>query len=67
MTDVEEGRTAVKSLLSKGCGCVVLTMGGSGVVFTDNGKIIHVPAEKVDVVDTTVSLESIKINLMRLH
>jgi ribokinase len=58
VTDIESAHTAVKMLQLNQPGCVVLTMGGSGVVFTDlddmtNDNIHHIPAVPVDVVDTT--------------
>ena len=59
--DVESGREAVKQLLARGPGCVVLTLGAGGVVFSGRGpsgrdSITHLPARTVQTVDTTVRL-----------
>lgn len=63
MTDRASGESAVLSLQNEGPGCVVLTMGSGGVLYTlpreerngdDSVSVHHVPAEPVNVVDTTV-------------
>ena len=57
--DLPSAHKAVETLHSLGPGCVLLTLGEKGVVFTERGKraedIKHMEAEKVEVVDTTVS------------
>ena len=58
--DVETAKEAVRQLLARGPGCVVLTLGAGGVVFSgwdsdDHESLTHIPAEKVTPVDTTVS------------
>lgn len=57
-SDLEGARGVVHRLQALGAGCVVLTLGESGVLFTavgeKEGVVHHCPAEKVDVVDTTV-------------
>lgn len=64
VTDKGSGIKAVNVLQSKGPGCIVLTMGSAGVLFTQPGNdaVTHIEAEKVNVVDTTVS----KITCMSL-
>lgn len=57
--DLASGYQAVRELQSRGPGCVVLTLGEKGVLFTELGAetktIRHIEALKVDVIDTTVS------------
>lgn len=60
--DLPSAYKAVETLLTRGPDCVVLTLGEKGVLFSGRGKwagpeegFRHVPAERVDVVDTTVS------------
>ena len=43
----------VKNLYKMGVKQVVLTMGGNGAVVTNEFEITHIPARKVEVVDTT--------------
>ena len=45
---------AVEAMRAKGPPRVVLTMGEQGVLYSDGASVKHVPAMKVDVVDTTV-------------
>jgi ribokinase len=59
VSDVETAKQAVNRLLARGPGCVVLTLGAGGVVFSgrgseDTGTLTHIPAESVATVDTTV-------------
>lgn len=51
---LEQGRVAVEAMRAKGPPRVVLTMGEQGVLYSDGASVKHVPAMKVDVVDTTV-------------
>lgn len=60
VSDVETAKDAVRQLLAQGPGCVVLTLGAGGVVFSgwgsnDRQSLTHTPAEKVATIDTTVS------------
>ena len=54
---VDDAKHLLPVLLDKGCGCVIVTMGSNGSVFaTQNNKTpCHVPTDKVNPVDTTVS------------
>ena len=54
MPNIDKGYIALDALRAKGPQRVVLTMGEQGVLFSDNTSVTHVPAMKVDVVDTTV-------------
>lgn len=75
MPDLESGYKAVEALQSLQPGCVVLTLGEKGVLFSEKstlgemgvlfpeksnadqwGDIQHIKAEKVEAVDTTVTL-----------
>ena len=58
--DVASAKKAVQQLLARGPGCVVLTLGAGGVVFSGWGSesdesITHLPAESVEAIDSTVS------------
>lgn len=53
VSTVHDAVDAVRELMNKGLSQVILTLGSNGVVYNDNEKIVHVPARKVDVVDTT--------------
>ena len=67
MTDLDCAAKAVSALLEMGSDCVVLTLGDKGLLYSQQlrdregaGGITwdnsgYIPAEKVDVVDTTVS------------
>ncbi|XP_023223118.1 ribokinase-like isoform X1 [Centruroides sculpturatus] len=52
---IESAYNACTVLLNKGCNVVIITLGAKGAVFCtkDNPKPKHVPAKKVDAVDTT--------------
>ena len=69
VTDLVTGRIAVTALLKKGPKSVVLTMGGAGVLFTEmsDSEIHHIPAQNVNVIDTTVSIELYHINYMCMY
>lgn len=62
MPDVTAGYKAVEALQLLQPGCVVLTLGEKGVLFSERnghgqwGAIQHIQAEKVEAVDTTVIL-----------
>ena len=68
--DLPTAYKAVEMLQSYTPGCVVLTLGEKGVLFTEKGKpdlVRHQEAEKVKVVDTTVSIWSISTVSVSLH
>jgi ribokinase len=50
---VEEALSAARELLALGPRSVVVTLGKDGAVFSDGESPGHLPAPKVDVVDTT--------------
>lgn len=54
--DASQAEKAIDKLFEKGCQCVILTLGEKGSVFAsvENKRPVHVPAEKVKAVDTTV-------------
>lgn len=53
---VQDASEAGRLLLARGCGSVIITLGEEGAVFCQDGhEDIHVPAESVTPVDTTVS------------
>ena len=51
---IDKGYIALEALRAKGPPRVVLTMGEQGVLYSDGTGVMHIPAVKVDVVDTTV-------------
>lgn len=60
VSDVDSAKEAMRKLLARGPGCVVVTLGAGGVVFSgwgsherDSATITHIPAETVATVDTT--------------
>lgn len=55
--NVEEARKGSIKLLEKGCREVIITLGEQGAVYAVRGsdEVLHIPAEKVKPVDTTVS------------
>lgn len=54
--DLMATAAASKSLMAKGPGTVIVTLGSRGAYVVEAGNAIHVPAEKVDnVVDTTAA------------
>jgi ribokinase len=55
VTDAESTETAAKSLLTKGVGTVIVTLGEKGALLVTVEKVKHVPTFKVDVVDTTAA------------
>ena len=46
-------RDVVEALLACGFASVVMTLGGTGALFSDGGEVLAVPAPRVAVVDTT--------------
>ena len=57
MTNAEEASNAALALIDKGCGTVIVTLGDKGCVYVskDNREAKHVPCDKVNAIDTTVS------------
>lgn len=50
---VMDAQRAAEVLLTRGCGSVIVTLGGEGALYSTGDGHIHVPAEKVTPVDTT--------------
>ncbi|MFL5732100.1 MAG: ribokinase [Chloroflexia bacterium] len=50
-----EPREAAGALLAKGCGAVLVTLGAEGSVLVREGEATHVPAFRVEAVDTTAA------------
>ena len=60
VNSVESANVASKILMeSKNCQSVIVTLGSNGCVYQANKdeKPVHIPTEKVEAVDTTVSIE----------
>jgi ribokinase len=55
VVDHDTARFASENLLARGVGVVLLTMGEHGVCIAQPGSCKHIPAVKVDVVDTTAA------------
>ena len=53
VVDLASAEQAARKLVYRGCRTVIVTMGGLGVVIADKCDAEHIPAFKVDVVDTT--------------
>lgn len=56
---VSDAKKAASALLTKGCKSVILTLGSQGAVYASAAaqlEPIHVPAPKVQALDTTVLL-----------
>ena len=56
--DVESAKEAAHFLLKKGVSTIIITLGEKGALLLENEQEIHVPSEKVDVVDTTAAGDS---------
>ena len=56
---VHDAYKALDILLDRGCRTVIITLGSQGVVYarSDDRKVVHVAARKVQAVDTTVSYQ----------
>lgn len=54
--NVKDAERAAEELLSRGCGSVIITLGGEGALYSTSQGHMHVSAEKVTPVDTTVSI-----------
>jgi ribokinase len=55
VVDEESAKKAANTLLQKGVKTVIITMGKNGVFIFEKGTSVHVPAFKVDAVDTTAA------------
>ena len=56
VTTVEEAKAAAMKLIEMGCKKVIITLGSKGsLLATSDGEPVHVPAQSVNAVDTTVS------------
>ncbi|MGA2803137.1 MAG: ribokinase [Acidimicrobiales bacterium] len=53
--DVEGAVRAGRALVSRGCGAVVVTLGGKGSVYVDTERVLAVPSFSVPVVDTVAA------------
>jgi ribokinase len=53
--DVEGAVRAGRALVSRGCGAVVVTLGGRGSVYVDPERVLAVPCFPVPVVDTVAA------------
>ena len=58
INSVAEAKEALRFLLNKGIGQVVITMGDKGVVYNRGIELVHKPVNKVKVVDTTAAGDS---------
>jgi ribokinase len=54
-SDIESAENAAKALLERGAQNVIVTLGGNGALIVNQEMIEHIPAFKVDVVDTTAA------------
>jgi len=55
VTDLATARKAGDALLATGLSCVILTLGADGALLLTPEQVVHVPARKVKVVDTTAA------------
>jgi len=55
LTGVDSIPLAINKLLSWGVKNVIVTLGGEGVIFVEDGIQVHLPAYQVKVVDTTAA------------
>jgi len=55
VTDLATARKAGDALLAMGLSCVILTLGADGALLLTPEQVVHVPARKVKVVDTTAA------------
>lgn len=53
---LDDCRIACKMILDKGCGSVILTLGGNGAFYVNRNQTLHIPVpQNIEIVDTTVS------------
>jgi ribokinase len=55
LTGLDSIPLAINQLMTWGIKNVIVTLGGDGVLFTENGKQVHIPAHDVPVIDTTAA------------
>lgn len=55
VNDVDSVISAAKTLLAKGVGTVIVTLGSNGALLVSNELVTHIPAFEIDVVDTTAA------------
>ena len=55
ITDDESAKEAIHYISSKGIKTVIITMGAKGALAYENNEFIHIPAFKVEAVDTTAA------------
>lgn len=48
-----DAKLAAEELLSRGCSCVIITLGGEGALYSNQEGHKHIPTEKVTPLDTT--------------
>ncbi|MGN0071260.1 MAG: ribokinase [Atopobiaceae bacterium] len=48
-------RQALAALVALGAGAAVITLGGKGSAALQDGKLVHVPADRIEAVDTTAA------------
>lgn len=58
INDPEDAKAAAKWFLDKGIKYAIVTLGSAGVVYNSGDKVVHKPAKKVKVVDTTSAGDS---------
>lgn len=55
ITDDESAKEAIRHISAKGIKTVIITMGARGALAYENNEFIHIPAFKVEAVDTTAA------------
>jgi ribokinase len=55
VNDISSAESAARTLRAKGIGTVVVTLGSNGALLVTGDKTMHIPAFKVEVVDTTAA------------
>ncbi len=58
VTDLASAKTAGRELIEKGIPVIIVTLGPEGSLLITESAEVHLPAEKVDVVDTTAAGDS---------
>ncbi len=58
VTDLQSAHQAVERLLQEGASTVILTLGEMGALLATTDEMVHVPAPRVPVVDTTAAGDS---------
>ena len=55
VTDLRTAEQAAKQLAGLGVKAVIVTLGAQGALLCEGGSVVHVPARRVEVVDTTAA------------